>query len=65
MMMNFDGLRNARSYVREMDEEATAEIGDNEVWQFDNGEIVIVEPGTQVSEEDDAKLIGLVKEVLY
>lgn len=64
-MMNFDSLRNAIKYVREMDEETTAEMGDNEVWQFDNGEIVIVEPGIQASEDDDAKLVGLVKEVLY
>lgn len=63
--MNFDSIRSARLYVREMDEEATEAIGDNEVWQFDSGDIVIVEPGTQVSDEDDAKLVGLVKEVLY
>lgn len=64
-MMNFDSLRSARGYVREMDEEATEAIGDNEVWQFGNGEIVIVEPGTQASNDDNAKLVGLVKEVLY
>lgn len=62
--MNFPSMRDAQLYVREMSEEATAAIGDHEVWRFDNGEIVIVEPGTQVSEEDDATLVGSVAKVL-
>lgn len=66
MTMNFDTMRQAIKAVREMSEEATAEIGDCEVWQYDSGDIEIVEPGTDLSDTgDNAKLVGLVREVLY
>lgn len=64
-MMNFTDMSAAIKYVREMDEEATVAIGDHEVWKFDNGEILVVEPGSEVSDEDDATLVGTVAKVLY
>lgn len=62
--MNFSDINKARAYIREMDEEATAAIGDHEVWQYDAGDIEIVEPGSQPSEEGGEQ-IGVVSEVLY
>lgn len=64
-MMNFDTLRKAIAYVAEMNEADTAAIGDSDVWKFDNGEIVVIEAGEQVSDGDDAVLLGKVSEVLY
>lgn len=64
--MNFNTMREAIRYVREMSEEATAAIGDHEVWQYDSGDVEIVEPGSDLSDAGDAaKLVGLVREVLY
>jgi hypothetical protein len=66
MTMNFDTMRQAIKAVQEMSESATAEIGDCEVWQYDNGDVEIVEPGTDLSDAGDSvKLVGLVREVLY
>jgi len=65
-MMNFNTMREAIKYVREMSVEATEEIGNHEVWQYDSGDIEIVEPGTDLSDTgDSARLVGLVREVLY
>lgn len=62
--MNFQTMREARGYVREMSVEDTEAIGEFEVWQFDNGEVLVVEPGTQARDKDDARLVGTVTQVL-
>jgi hypothetical protein len=70
-MMSFKNIRQARMYVWEMSEEATAEIGDQEVWEYEPTREVFVGTTANQIVEDDAdaadnyRLIGLVREVLY
>lgn len=62
--LDFSDIWAARTYIREMSVEDTEAIGDYEVWRFDSGAILVIEPGAQVGDVDDAKLIGTVTETL-
>lgn len=65
-MMSFDSLQEAKTYVREMDEEATAEIGNASVMQYlDGGDIEIVAIGEECSDPSAVMYLGKVSEVLY
>jgi hypothetical protein len=65
-MLTFDSLKDARMYVRELDEGATAEIGDASVMEYSNGEIEIVAIGEEHGDTSDAPLyLGTVAQVLY
>ena len=66
--MDFTNIHEAAKFVREMSEEATARIGDNEVWRQPDGSVVILEPGEGNNNEwldEGAVLIGTVAEKLY
>lgn len=65
-MMTFNSLQEAKKYIREMGEEATAEIGDYSVMEYSTGDIELVAPGEEHSDTSDAPLfLGLVRQVLY
>lgn len=70
-VMNFNNVRAAMAYVREMDEEATAAIGDQEVWKHDSGAVLIGVTAEGIIEDegeesaDDWRLLGTVAQVLY
>ena len=63
--MYFENLSAAQGYVRQMDEQATANIGDQTVYQYSDGEVVIADTDEQIDDADDAQPVGTVAEVLY
>ncbi len=65
-MMNFGSIQEAKKYIREMDEEATAEIGSSSVMQYlDGGDIEIVAIGEERSDPSAVAYLGTVAQVLY
>ena len=70
-VMNFNNVRAAMAYVREMDEEATVKIGDDEVWKHDSGAVLIGATAEGIIEDegeegaDNWLLLGTVAQVLY
>lgn len=67
-MMNFQNLHEARIHVQEMSEEATAEIGDQEVFEYSTGEVEILDgiDGETISDpQTPSKYLGTVAQVLY
>ena len=67
-MMNFQNIHQARIHVQEMSEDATAAIGDQEVFQYSTGEIEIVDgiEGETVSDTaTPSTYLGTVAQVLY
>lgn len=67
-MMNFQNLHEARIHVQEMSEEATAAIGDHEVFQYSTGEVEILDgmEGEIISDPSVmSTYLGTVAEVLY
>ena len=64
-MMNFNSLREAKKYVREMSVEDTEEIGNCSVVEYSNGAIEILTDREDRSDmSDDCKDLGTVTQVL-
>ncbi len=65
-MINFDNIQQARTWLRELDEETTVEYGDYSVMEYSNGEIELVAIGEEHSDTSDApSYLGTVAQVLY
>lgn len=65
-MLNFENIKDARIWLRELDEETTIEYGDYSVMEYSNGEIELVAIGEEHSDTSDAPIcLGTVAQVLY
>jgi hypothetical protein len=69
MGTHFNTLVEARKYVREMSEQATAKIGGDDVWEHEPTRAVAVATADELIEEgensDEWRRLGTVAEVLY
>lgn len=48
-MINFENITEARTWLRELDEETTAEYGDYSVMEYSNGEIELIAIGEEIA----------------